>query len=372
MYRASAKLPNRSIQTTVKQIVGGMFSGYHQHLQPLEDLVVKMLLGAARKWTEKPLKSRQANYSTLRGLANAIITAFRFVMEGYLMPYLKTITRVLFDRGTELRWAKYTNNCQNFCDAIIQQPVFSTVFPPITQLYSLRIERTIALLDYVLSFRTDPQLGDALRSSRLSIGPLSAFLKGLHRQTDVLEYQETHGRMNANGTPLCAQIFAWRCHDQDCDLADHIWTNPAEFVSIIQFQLMLDNSYYLQASANEEDNPVPLDEVQWVKNRLAILQANYSFATAAAGIARTFQNRLKNDDSRSWNPPKPPSIPQDVPFMMADDVIQYAQEDPGVGLSFLGGWISRSNRNEAVVELPKAYGPDATATVVSTLDANEA
>ena len=58
--------------------------------------------------------------------------------------------------------------------------------------------------------------------------------------------------------------------------------------------------------------------------------------------------------------------------MMADDVIQYAQEDPGVGLSFLGGWISRSNRNEAVVELPKAYGPDATATVVSTLDAHEA
>jgi hypothetical protein len=178
--------------------------------------------------------------------------------------------------------------------------------------------------------------------------------------------------MNTNGTALCAQVFAWRCHDQDCDLADHIWTNPAEFVSIIQFQLMLDNSYYLQASANEEDNLVPLDEVQWVKNRLAILQANYSFATAAAGIARTFQNRLKNDDSRPWNPPKPPSIPQDVPFMMADDVIQYAQEDPGVGLSFLGGWISRSNRNEAVVELPKAYGPDATATVVSTLDANEA
>lgn len=349
-----------------------MFSGYHQHLQPLEDLGVKMLLGAARKWTEKPLKSRQANYSTLRGLANAIITVLRFVMDGYLMPYLKAITGVLFDRGTELRWSHYTNNCQNFCDAIIQQPVFSTVFPPITQLYSLRIDRNVALLDYVLSFRTDPQLGDALKSSRLSIGPLSAFLKLLHRQTDVLEYQETHGRRKTNDTPLCAQIFAWRCHDQDCDLADHIWTNPAEFVSMIQFQLMLDNTHYLQASANEEDNPVLLDEVQWVKNRLAILQANDSFATAAAGIARTFQNRLKNDNSRSWNPPKPPSIPQDVPFMMADDEIQYAQEDTGTGSSFLWGWISRSNRNEAVVELPKAYGPDATAMAVSKLDTNEA
>jgi hypothetical protein len=60
------------------------------------------------------------------------------------------------------------------------------------------------------------------------------------------------------------------------------------------------------------------------ENRLAILQANDSFAMAA-DIARTFQNQLKNDDSRSCNSPKPLSIPQDVPFMMADDVIQYAQ-----------------------------------------------
>lgn len=187
----------------------------------------------------------------------------------------------------------------------------------------------------------------------------------------MLEYQETHGRRKINDTPMCAQIFAWRCHDRDYDLADHIWTNPAEFVSIIQFHLMLDNNHYLQSSANEEDNPIPLDEVQWVKNRLAILQANDSFATAAASIARTFQNRVKNDDSRSWNPPKPASIPQDVPFMMADDVIQCAQEDPGTGSSFLGGWISRSNQNEAVVELPKTYGPDVTAMVVSSLDTNE-
>ena len=370
LYKASGRLPNRPIQATVKQVVGGIFSGYHEHLQPLEDLVVKMLLGAARKWTEKPLKSRQANYSTLRGLANAIITAFRLVLDGYLMPYLKAITRVLFDRSTDLRWSQYTNNCQNFCDAIIQQPVLSAVFPPIAQLYSLRIDRSIALFDYVLSFRTEPQLGDALKSSRLGVGPLSAFLKLLHRQTDVLEYQETHGRRKTNDTPLCAQIFAWRCHDQDCDLADHIWTNPAEFISIIQFQLMLDNSHYLQASANKEDNLVPLDEVQWVKNRLAILQANDSFAAGAAGIARTFQNRLKTDDSRSWNPPKPPSIPQDVPFMMDGDIIQYAQEDPGTS-SFFGGLISRSNRNGPDVELPKAYGPYATATVVSTLDTNE-
>ncbi|KAF4625599.1 hypothetical protein G7Y89_g12566 [Cudoniella acicularis] len=256
-----------------------------------------MLLGAARKRTEKPLKSREANYSTLHGLGKIIITAFRFVMDGYLMPYLKSITRVLFDRDTELRWSQYTNNCQSFCDAKIQQPVFSTVFPPITQLYSLRADRSIALLDYVLSFRTNPQLGDALKSSCLSIGPLSAFLKLLHRQTNLLEYQETHGRRKADDTPLCAQISAWRCHDQDCDLADHIWTNPAKFVSIIQFHLMLDNSHYLQTSTNEEENPVPLDEVQWVKNRPAILQVNDSFATTAAGIARAFQNRLKNDDS---------------------------------------------------------------------------
>jgi hypothetical protein len=363
LYKASGRLPQRPIQATIKQVVGGMFSGYYQHLKPLEDYVVKLLYAAAVKWTEKPLKSRQANYVTLRRHANAIIQPFRLIMDGYLIPYLKAITSVLFDRRTELRWGQYTNNCQNFCDAIIQQSVFSTVFPSSSQLYSLRTDRS-ARLDYVVSFRTEPQLGKAFDSSRLSIGLLSAFLKLLHRQTNVLEYQETQGRCHADDAPLCAKIFAWRCHDKDCDLADHVWTNPAEFVSLLQFHLMLDKSHYLQNSTTEDGNPAPLDELQWAKNRLAILQANDSFATSAAAIARTFQNHLQGHESRSWNPPSTPSLPQDVPFMMEGDEPQYTQEDPGPGPSFFGKWISRADRNEPAVELPRAYGPNATATVV--------
>jgi hypothetical protein len=363
LYKASGRLPRRPIQATIKQVVGGMFSGYHKHLQPLDDYVVKLLYAAAVKWTEKPLKSRQANYATLRRLANTIIKPFRLIMDGYLTPYLKAITSVLFDRRTELHWRQYTNNCQNFCDAIIQQSSFSTVFPPSTQLYSLRTDR-IALLDYVVSFRTEPQLGKAFESSRRSIGPLSGFFKSLHQQTNVLEYRETSGGYYTDATPLCAKIFAWPCHGQDCDLADHVWINPAEFVSLLQFHLTLDKSHYLGNSATEDGNPVPLDELQWARNRLAILQANDSFATSAAAIARTFQNHLQGHESRSWNPPNPTSIPQDVPFMVEGDEFQFVQEDPGPGPSFFRKWISGADRNEPAVELPKEYGPDATAVLV--------
>jgi len=371
LYKASGRFPDRPIQATVKQVIGGMFSGYHQHLQSLEDLVIQMLYSAAKNWTEKPLKSRQANYLTLRRQANAIITPLRFIMDGYLTPYLKAITTVLFNTDTDLRWGQYTNNCQNFCDAILQQPVFSTVFPTADHLYRLRKDRNTALLDYVVSFRTESQLGNALQSTRLSPGPLTAFLKLLHRQTNVLEYQEEHGRKGNKNAPLCAETFAWRCHDEDCDLADHIWTNPAEFVSILQFHLMLDKNHYLQASENEWD-AVPLSEKEWVKNRLAILQAIDSFATAAAAISRTFQNRLEGNERPSWNPPRAPSIPQDMPFMMAGDTIQYVQEDPGPGAtSFFGKWFSRASSYQADVELPKAYGPNATAAIVTSLDTNE-
>jgi hypothetical protein len=59
--------------------------------------------------------------------------------------------------------------------------------------------------------------------------------------------------------------------------------------------------------------------------------------------------------------------------MMGDDVgIQFVQEGPGTGPSLLRGWVSRSKRNEAEIELPKAYGPAATAKIVSALDADEA
>ena len=58
--------------------------------------------------------------------------------------------------------------------------------------------------------------------------------------------------------------------------------------------------------------------------------------------------------------------------MMAGDIIQYTQEDPGPGAtSFFGKWFSRASSYQADVELPKAYGPNATATIVTSLDTNE-
>ena len=82
---------------------------------------------------------------------------------------------------------------------------------------------------------------------------------------------------------------------------------------------------------------------------------------------------MKSDDLRTWNPPEPPSVPQGAPFMTGDDVdIQFVHEHPGTGPSFLRGWVSRSKRNEAEIELPKAYGPAATAKIVSALDTDGA
>jgi hypothetical protein len=120
----------------------------------------------------------------------------------------------------------------------------------------------------------------------------------------VLDYQENQGRHVSDDTPLCAKVLVWRCQEKGCDLADHVWTNPAEFVSVLQFHLMLDRNHYFENNRSESKNLAPLDDVQWAKNRLAVLQALDSFLTSAAALAKTFQDRLESDTSQPWNPPK--------------------------------------------------------------------
>lgn len=357
LHKANGWIEQHPIQAVIKQVVGGAFSGYHPHLQQLEDLVIKMLLAGAENWNEQPLKSRQANETNLRRYASNIITVCRFGMEDHVRCYLKALTSTLFDPNVNLRWDKYDNNCQNFCDALLQRNAFAKVFPPRENLRRLRTDPG-PCLDYVISFRTDPDLGKAVESTKLSIGPLTAFLKQIHRPTNVLEYQESQGRINSDDTPLCARIFGWRCQSEDCDLADHVWTNPAELVSMLQFHLMIDRSQYPPTRTTPNSTPLPLTEIQWVKNRLAVLQALDSFLTSAASITQAFQNRLKTDQSRQWNPPKAPSIPQDLPFQYFGDEVQMQQEDPGLRKPRgWAGWLfdQGSSQDEPEIELPLAY-----------------
>ena len=327
IFKAQLKVKDRPIQTAVKQVVSGIFSGYFSDQQAFEDLISKMVLAGAKRYKEHPLRSRDANRRTLLKLTRNLIGPLKLMMEKQVKLYLQIFVRVLFDKTTDLRWSQYSNNCQKFCDAIIHQPEFSTVFPRRMQL-NIIPESEGHTLDYLLSFRTDEQLGHMIEQSRLSIGPISTFFKQLHNPTNVIEAQEGPVRQGAEGSPsLCARLLGWNCQSEDCNLIDHLWTNPPEFISMLQLHLLQGRNHYVRERSGESDIPVPLDDVEWIQNRVAVLQTIDCFVTSAAGLSRTFKQRLLNSVSMTWDPPPPYCIPQDWPFFVEGDEIRMTQQD---------------------------------------------
>jgi hypothetical protein len=334
-----------------------MFSGYYSRQQVFEDLVIKMILGGAKKYQEHPLRIQSANYNSLLNIARNLIEPLKLMMGSQIKMILQVFARVIFDKNTNLRWSQYSNNCQSFCDAIIHQPEFSSLFPQHTQLSSIR-ESEGPKLDYLLSFRTDEQLGRMIEKSRLSIGPLLTFFKQLHNPVNVLDAQEGPVNQGANGSPsLCARLLGWNCQSEECNLIDHVWTNPAEFISVLQIHLLMDRSHYVQESKGEDDIPTPLDDLQWIQNRVAVLQAIDCFITSAAGLSRTFQQRLLADESLKWAPPPPHCIPQDWPFSVEGDSIRMTQQDPPPVYSIWTRLFGSSNEMPRI-ELPGFPEPE--------------
>ena len=355
--KAQTWLVHRPVQATIKQVLGGAFSGYYSLYEAFESFAVQMVLAGSKKWQQRPLRSREANYKSLSKMARKLVAPLKFMFGSNVKSFLQIFTRVLFDRNTDFRWSKYSNNCQSFCDMILSQPEFSTVFPRREQLQS-RPSAKSSVLDYLISFRTHSQLGRTLEASRLSIGPLTTFFKQLHNPSNALSAQEGAVNVAYDGNPpLCARLMLWRCQSEDCSLADHVWTNPAEYTSILQLHLLLERSHYVQESKDEGGTSAPLNDLQWIENRVAVLQALDCFATAAAGIARTFQDRLAADESITWTPPSPYCIPHDYPFVCEGDSIQMTQQDPLPDISILGRLFGGAGQGPHI-DLPGYAEPD--------------
>jgi len=353
LFKAEAPTSRRVIQAVIKQVLGGAFAGYHEEDRGLESLITNMLYSGASKWKEHPLRPREENHKSLLTLARHLINVLKFMIGDRVNAYLHAFSRALFAKEADLRWARFTNNCQNFCDTILQQPCFSTIFPQESQLARFPTAQE-AKLDYMLSFRTEKDLGDALLASKISSGPLATFFKQLHNPDNVLNAQADMVEQDASGNPAnCAKLLAWPCQSEDCSVTNHIWTNPAEYSSILQMHLLVDRGHYLQ-DAQLETEPEPLTDIQWAQNRIAVLQGMDTLVTSGGAVSRVFQDRWLADGahSRAWNPPPSYCIPQDYPFISDGDSIRMTNQDPAPTQSLFSRWFGGTGGEGPNVQLP--------------------
>jgi hypothetical protein len=297
----------RRLKGCMKQVVGGAFSGYLN--ESLEQETVDALVEESKAYRTDPRKSLEYNERVLRAITDRILAKVRKLLESRVRFCLGTIVNKLFDESVTLRWDKKTNNCQKFCESIIDYEVFSSLVSTRDQDAGVAIPRDISPL-YLMSFVCRPG-GYAPEnvSTRFDVPNglteeyILKFRFGQHDEADIFDtLQEFWHDWGAFGGSLYEnqKLFPWDCTEaysrhpaycNDCSLSKHIWSFPFDSWSIIQLHLHKDRHLY--PPSGEIAGERLLTDEEWMQNRLTVLLAQHKLIQGAKGMAQTQEFRQR-------------------------------------------------------------------------------
>jgi hypothetical protein len=109
----------------MKQIVGGAFCGLFDTRRENEiiDLLVEESLQLVDEGVTEDQKSNMLDQSVDR-----LLKEIRAYLSPRIETYISNITKRLLDPDVKLRWNFRSNNCQNFCDNLIDRDLFGSLF----------------------------------------------------------------------------------------------------------------------------------------------------------------------------------------------------------------------------------------------------
>lgn len=192
--------PLRRVKAYLKQTVGDSFQGVSN--PTLELQIIECLVSASKSYTEHPLSSTQAQTQSLDNEVEKIEKGLKKLLGTRVFYFTRQIAEHLFDPKTRLIWSLTTNNCQNFCDSMLQWDKVGSFLGP--QLGSIpAIDGT----PYLMSFVTRP--GSYIREkvvskydvpNGLTEEYLLKFRQGRHDDSDLVdtlqEYWYDWGKQN--------------------------------------------------------------------------------------------------------------------------------------------------------------------------------
>jgi hypothetical protein len=274
-------------KATIKQVVGGIFSGLSN--KSLEDEIVQDLISVSRENLEDPAQHQRKRAALWDKTLDPLLNKLKVLMRDRVSFILDSIASKLLDTNTTLHWDQRTNNCQNFCEALIEPSVFGSLLAP-------RSDSQIPNALYLMSFVCRP--GSYAREkvqtkfsvpNGLTEEYLLKFRYGWHVESDIIDaLQEYWYDWGAFGGPLYRyqDIFPWDCTEaygrsnttcNDCNIAKHVWSFPFDSWSIIALHLTRDRLSY----------PTVRSKQDWMCNRLKILLAQDVLLTAATVMAQS-------------------------------------------------------------------------------------
>jgi hypothetical protein len=278
----------------MKQVVGAPFSGILD--QQLEHEIISGLVTASKRSFNFSGVGVSEERKMMDECLDSALSKIEALIGSRVRVYLRSIVSSILDPGTNLRWSATDNNCQDFCDALISLDTFGPLLSPT----SSDQESTSPL--YLMSFicRSAGQVNRPVKTKYdvprgLTEEYLLRFQYGRHDEAGLVdtlqEYWYDWGAFGGNIYKY-QDLFPWDCTEafgrypvtcNNCNLAKHVWAFPFDSWSIISLHLSRDR--YMYAPVNPEE-PLPLSDEDWMRNRLHVLAAQDALLAAGAAMAQ--------------------------------------------------------------------------------------
>ncbi|KAL4784227.1 hypothetical protein BJX76DRAFT_357191, partial [Aspergillus varians] len=300
----------KRFKAIMKQVVGVPFTGVLD--QGLEEKVIDALVNASKEPFDDPGLRRQDRSQWIKRLLEPILTDLEELIAPQLSIYIDSIVSRLLHPEVNLRWSPTTNNCQNFCDALIDHDIFGPLVGNPTTAENTPL--------YLLSFATRPTEYSKPRvKSKFDVPRglteeyLLRFRFGRHDEADLIDsLHEYWYDWGAFGKHLYRyqDLFPWDCTEAfgrypvtcgECNVAKHIWAFPFDSWNVISLHFARGEREYPPANPNsnsdsDSDEKNNGTNASWMHNRLLLLTAQSKLSLTAAALARNEQFHA----STSW------------------------------------------------------------------------
>ncbi|KAI9158135.1 hypothetical protein HJFPF1_06125 [Paramyrothecium foliicola] len=309
LYSQSRQRVPKRYKALMKQVVGGAFCGFFDNAA--EEDILDVLVDESQRLVDEGISSTEKN-ALLEQSTNRLFVKIKPYLSKRIEQYIESVATRLLDPELELRWNFRTNNCQTFCDNLIDRSLFGALFAP----HEPSETSTPTMPLYLMSFVCRPGAYVPEKASSKFDVPnglteeyLLKFKYGRHDECDVIdtlsEYWHDWGAFGGHLYPY-QDLFPWDCTEaygrypikcNECNIAKHVWAFPFDSYSIISHHLARGRHFYPQKSEpvhSRENSTSPrskgastgqMSDSDWFRNRLTVLLAQDTLLRGAAAMA---------------------------------------------------------------------------------------
>lgn len=315
LYSQKRPRAPKRYKAMMKQVVGGAFCGFFENDQ--EEDIIDAMLRESRNLVEEGISASE-KATLLRHALKRLMSKIKPYLAPRIEAYIASIAKRLVSPKVDLHWTFHSNNCQTFCDNLIDRNLFGSLFAA-EQPVDYATGHSLPSQLYLMSFVCRPgAYVKAKTKSKFDVPNglteeyLFKFRYGRHDESDIIdslaEYWYDWGSFESGIYPY-QDVFPWDCTEaygrypskcSECNISKHVWAFPFDSWSLVSLHLSRGRQLYPKdafapgsdlnrdtTSSSTKGTPNGLmSDLQWFQNRLNILLGQDALLRAAVAMAR--------------------------------------------------------------------------------------